>query len=188
MKPREFITSDIHFSHRGILNFCPKSRPFANVEEMDEKIIQYWNQDVSHDDTVYILGDVSFAGREDSIKIMKRLNGKKILITGNHDKKLLKDYHFRLCFDQVHDYLELNHYKHKLVMFHFPIWEWNQIHRGAIHFHGHVHGGPTGILGRIKDVGMDTNMCQVYELDRLVKSMLQYEIRTHHNKVGVVTE
>jgi len=186
MKQRTFITSDIHFSHRGILNFCPKTRPFGTTEEMDRKIIEFWNEDVSHSDLVYILGDVSFAGKDDTIKILNRLNGKKILIVGNHDKKLLKHTGVYKCFDAVHDYLEVNHDGQRLVMFHFPIWEWNQIHRGAIHFHGHVHGGSTGIPGRIKDVGMDTNMCQVYELDSLVKSMLKYDIRTHHNKVGVV--
>ena len=60
-------------------------RPFQTTEEMDEYMILRWNETVKPSDEVYILGDFSFAGAEPTAEILRRLNGKKILIIGNHD-------------------------------------------------------------------------------------------------------
>lgn len=78
-----YFTSDHHFSHKNIIQLC--NRPFNSVEDMDEEMIRRWNSVVGEQDTVYYLGDFSL-----SIKpvkgYVKRLNGYKILIAGNHDK------------------------------------------------------------------------------------------------------
>lgn len=188
-----FITSDIHFSHKNIINFCPLSRgyydgyyryvPYPNIHHMNEDIIQKWNQDVpARNSVVYIIGDVSFASMEETVSIMNRLNGEKILIKGNHDESYLKNSDFRGLFKSIHDDLEIHAAGVRVHLYHFPIWEWHHIHKGAIHFHGHLHGGYHGIPGRIKDVGMDGNKMRVYNLDKLSQEMLQLDIRTHHQK------
>ena len=77
-----FATSDHHFYHNNVIRYC--ARPFATVEEMNEKMIAAWNNRVPHDALVYYLGDFSMAFR--SVEVFtKRLNGIKILIPGNHD-------------------------------------------------------------------------------------------------------
>ena len=58
---------------------------------MDANLIRMWNKTVSEDDLVYILGDFSFYDGEKTSNILKFLNGKKILVVGNHDSKFLKD-------------------------------------------------------------------------------------------------
>lgn len=78
-----FITSDTHFNHANIIKYC--NRPFSSVEEMNEALIKNWNEVVSNDDTVLHLGDVALGNKEMAEAIIKRLNGKKILIMGNHD-------------------------------------------------------------------------------------------------------
>jgi len=76
-----FFTSDTHFGHKNILKYC--NRPFVNVEEMDEVMIERWNGRIGKNDSVYHLGDFSFSSNPKTY--FERLNGKKILIIGNHD-------------------------------------------------------------------------------------------------------
>ncbi len=178
---RTWITSDIHFSHRRIMDYCPASRAFSSVEAMDEAIVDRWNSLVSEGDLTYILGDVAFCSAKKATEFLKRLNGDKVLILGNHDKSLNKSADFKQCFKSIHEYLEIEVEGTKVVLFHYPIYSWNGMYRGSLCLHGHTHGNITGIKGRIKDVGLDTNDLRVYNLEDLVKKMLEIElIRDHH--------
>lgn len=78
-----FIIADTHFGHTNVIKYC--NRPFASAEEMDEKLIKNWNEVVSNDDVVLHLGDFGLGSKEYIGGIIKKLNGKKILIKGNHD-------------------------------------------------------------------------------------------------------
>lgn len=80
-----FFTSDTHFGHKNILDFC--HRPFSCIEEHDEVLIANWNSVVGPDDTVFHLGDFAFGGYPFWEKIVKQLNGHIILIKGNHEWK-----------------------------------------------------------------------------------------------------
>lgn len=177
----EHITSDLHFGHQNILKFCPKTRPFSSVDEMDECMIKEWNRSVHTSDTTFILGDVSYREPSRTAAIFNRLNGKKILIAGNHDEKHLKQQCFRDCFIEIHNYLEIQRNKRKIVLFHYPILEWNGMHRGSIHFYGHLHGNPSGLEGsRALDVGMDATGRVVNPLDKMIERAMKGEIRKHH--------
>jgi calcineurin-like phosphoesterase family protein len=181
----DFITSDIHFGHKNIMSFCPVTRARFNgdVDYMNEQIIREWNQKVTPHDHTYILGDVSFTNVEKTVGFMNRLNGTKTLIKGNHDAKLVKTKEFRDCFVDVMDYHSINVNGVKIVMFHYPISEWDQMHRGAVHFHGHVHGGPTGLEGsRAFDVGMDATGQVVMRMDIMIERAMSGAIRAHHQK------
>ena len=77
-----YITSDTHFSHSTMIQ---KSwRPFKSVTEMNQVIIDNWNNTVSDDDTVYFLGDFAFS--KDKEVILSQLRGNIIMVKGNHDK------------------------------------------------------------------------------------------------------
>ena len=86
-----FVISDTHFNHANILTFKDSvgkpTRTFSSVEEMNETMIERWNEVVKDGDTVYHLGDVLFGNDKESWlnKNMPRLRGKKRLIFGNHD-------------------------------------------------------------------------------------------------------
>lgn len=79
-----YFTADHHFGHQNIIDYC--SRPFANVAEMNAALIANWNAVVGSDDTVHVLGDVAMGRREDSLRLIGRLAGTKILYPGNHDR------------------------------------------------------------------------------------------------------
>ena len=80
-----YITSDTHFSHKNIIEYC--DRPYTNPEEMNKDLISKWNSVVKEDDIVLHLGDVGFGLVEELSPIIQGLNGHKILIRGNHDFK-----------------------------------------------------------------------------------------------------
>ena len=88
---KRFIIADLHFGHENIIKY--ESRPFANVEEMNARLIELWNSTVGNDDLVYVLGDFTLSRRIDVIKnLVSSLNGRKILIMGNHDTRKSIDY------------------------------------------------------------------------------------------------
>ena len=124
---------------------------------MDAELIKRHNSKVQQGDTVYYIGDMFFYDEQKSLSILKQLNGKKILVYGNHDKairrsKVLRD-EFVECRDKIdgiyiqEQFIVLDHYAHLT---------WNKSHRGAWMLHGHSHGGLTyPIEGKILDVGVD---------------------------------
>lgn len=180
---RTFITSDLHFGHTNIMKFCPQSRArFRNdVNYMNEAMVTEWNTIVQPEDLVYILGDVAFLPAQKATEYMRRCNGRKILVQGNHDRKLLNDPSFCRCFEEVHHYLDINYNGHKICMFHYPIAEWDQMHRGALHFHGHLHGGVSGLEEfRARDMGMDATGFIVVEMERAINDAMTGKIKGHH--------
>ena len=172
-----FAVADLHLGHKNIMKFCPDSRPFSSIEEMNEAIINRHNSLVSPEDTTYMLGDIAFCSGSEAARMLNRMNGKKILIIGNHDKANLKQPSFRAAFEDIYDYLEVKVNGVKVCMMHYPLAVWNERHYGSICTHGHVHGKSSGVSGRIKDVGLDTNNCYPYRLEDVVKQMLEIEYK-----------
>ena len=140
-----------------------------------------WNEKVSPEDLVYILGDVAFLPAQKAAEYMNRCNGRKILIEGNHDRKTLNDPTFRKCFEEVHSYLRLVYEGTLVIMSHYPFLEWDQMHRGSLHFFGHLHGGVTGQEKyRCMDVGMDSTGEVVISLNLAINRIKDNEIKRHH--------
>lgn len=179
---KKWITSDLHFGHTNIMKFCPVTRSrFTDVDHMNATMIKEWNESVQSNDEVYILGDIAFCNVEKAIAILDQLNGTKILVEGNHDEKLVKDERFRSRFKEIHKYLRMSHDGHKVVMFHFPILEWDRMHHGSVHFYGHVHGDKTGLEKyRARDAGFDATGKVVSSLDEMIQDALKGEIKPHH--------
>ena len=175
----------MQFANKKIMIFCPVTRARFNNDDdyMNNAMVEEWNAKVDPVDTVYILGDVAFMSGSDAGRLMKRLNGKKILVEGNHDRKTLMDETFRSAFVEVHKYLDIRYDGHKIVMFHYPISEWDQMHRGSLHFHGHLHGGESGLEKfRALDVGMDSTGEIVISMERAINKIKDNVIKGHHQK------
>ena len=165
------------------MKFCPVSRARFNddLDYMNEQMVLEWNAIVNPEDTVYILGDVAFLPADKAVKFMRRLNGTKILVEGNHDRKLLNDPVFRSCFAEVHKYLWITYKGTQVIMFHYPIAEWDQMHRGAVHFHGHLHGGVSGLEKfRARDMGMDATGMIAVTMERAIADAMTGAIKGHH--------
>lgn len=96
-----YYISDLHLGHANVIRF--DNRPFENIDEMETEIIRRWNERVTPQDTVYIIGDFSWRTSNSWIPVLKQLKGRKVLIRGNHDPKRI-DGKLAKMFDDVKDY------------------------------------------------------------------------------------
>lgn len=153
-----YFTSDHHFGHKNIIKFS--ERPFKDVTEMDEFMIQKWNEKVNPEDEVYHLGDVGLNAPDKLKKILDRLNGKIYLISGNHEKSA---HACEYRFEWIKDYYELvikDASFHKgqqlIVLSHYAMRVWNASHWGTYQLYGHSHGSlPDDPKALAFDVGVD---------------------------------
>lgn len=140
-----YYISDLHFYHKE-LNDRMDCRNFPDMETMHEYMITRWNQKVRPVDEVVILGDFSIGKGRETNELLDRLNGKKFLIRGNHDK-FLNDRHFdQSKLGWVKDYEELKDNKRKVILSHYPVFCYNGQYRldsdgnpRAYMLYGHVH-------------------------------------------------
>ena len=171
----KFYTSDLHFSHRNIIEY--EKRPFPTTEEMDEYLIYKWNDKVGRKDEVFILGDFAFCNGRIANYLLDRLKGKKHLIIGNHDKYFLKDRDFDPSkFESISKYDTTHDNKRKICMFHYPIAVWDGQNYGSLHFYGHVHSNGETHHPLLLDlgenafnVGCDVHNYEPVTLDELLK-------------------
>lgn len=165
-----WITSDLHFWHKNVMKFCSDTRPWESIEDMHEALINDWNSKVKPDDIIFHLGDFSFKGKEATEEILSQLNGKKIMVLGNHDKVLrnsVKKGTFGIV--DIVDYLEIKVDGVKICMSHFPFLDWNGKQNKSVMLHGHLHGTKSHEVGKIMDVGYDVegkifNISEVFNI------------------------
>ncbi len=132
-----FLISDPHFDHHNIIEYC--RRPFNGVDEMNEALINNWNEVVAEKDLVWLLGDVSLGNTERTLSFMHRLNGQKNLIIGNHDRKRSKKFWHRAGFAQVYkDPCEIKTENGLYVLSHEKIWR-EYLKENQLNIHGHSH-------------------------------------------------
>ena len=132
-----FYISDLHIGHENILRF--DNRPFADVNEMNNKLIENWNARVCSDDTVYILGDFIWAKESEWPSIVGSLAGNKVLIRGNHDPKQFSAATKRM-FQEITDLKEIKDSGKHVVMCHYPIPFFRAgFAPTAFMLYGHVH-------------------------------------------------
>jgi calcineurin-like phosphoesterase family protein len=154
-----FFTADTHFQHEKIIGFC--NRPFSSVEEMDKTLFTNWNAVVRPKDAVYHLGDVFFGDHDTFLPMLKKLNGRKYLVQGNHDNaaklELLAEY-FEILPPLTDIGFEWKiggiEEKFRIVLCHYPLLTWSRSRFGALMLYGHVHGRVPADAQSL-DVGVD---------------------------------
>lgn len=132
--PHVYMISDHHFGHKNIIDF--ESRPFGDVGEMTESMIDKWNAVVGKEDSVFHLGDFSFLNMEKTSAIIAGLNGYKTLIMGNHDRGRSKRWWLEAGFDEVSEHPIV--YGGFFFLSHEPMYM--NKHMPYVNIHGHIHG------------------------------------------------
>lgn len=177
-----WFASDTHFGHNNLRAHYAHRAEFDSCLEQDEWMIRDWNSRVHDRDDVYFVGDFGCYDQDYECTVLKRLKGKIHFVPGNHDRKLIKRPELikRVTTLYPFSYGELKIDGKYIVLSHFPIWEWERMHHGAWHIHGHVHAKPTGVPGKIFDAGVDGNYLSVYNFEEVRSHMNSCEIRKHH--------
>lgn len=162
-----WFTSDLHFGHRNIIDFC--NRPWKTTEEMDEVLMRNWNSVVKDDDIIFDLGDFAYATTSRWKYLIQNLKGRHFLIKGNHDESRYPGDHIFKLFEGVYDQLLLKIDNYNVYLNHYPFLCYGGAYRkDTINLFGHVHSGPYSNNGldtdRLKmlfptqyDVGVDNN-------------------------------
>lgn len=200
------FTSDWHIGHKNIIKFS--NRPFKDIEHMREVLIGNYNASSSNNTVGYFVGDMGFANSEELSSTIKRLNGTKVLILGNHDKQ--HESMYKTGFDVVINGITLWIAKHKVTITHCPLFgvyredtssmpkntgenwhgerknkEYTTEDVGQFHLHGHIHspnnGKSTKILGRQMDIGVDANNYRPVSISQ-VESFISNTINNENNK------
>jgi calcineurin-like phosphoesterase family protein len=155
-----FFIADPHFGHANIIRMC--GRPYADIEEMNEALIEAWNGRITEGDTVYILGDLFFCCKKPE-EILRCLSGKKHLILGNHDDSWMGKVDLSRYFIGVDTMLELTDGGRRLTLCHYPLLTWKDP-KTSYMIHGHIHGSTNADfwpLLRLRDnvlnAGVDVN-------------------------------
>lgn len=173
-----FFTSDHHFCHTNIIKFC--DRPFEDVEQMNEVMIQRWNEKIQAGDEVYHLGDFGLKDPDKVGRILDRLNGKKYLIAGNHEWAAQKH---PKKFKWIKDYYELKvkdtdcaNGVQRIILFHYSMRVWRGEYRGNWQLYGHSHGNLADEQERLAfDVGVDSHDFYPLSYDE-VKAIMRKKI------------
>ena len=129
-----YLISDTHFNHKKIIDYC--NRPFKDIDEMNNTIIDNWNNIIKKDDIVYHLGDFFLGSKFDLKNIVDRLNGTIYLIRGNHDRLTVKSYED--CGIIVLKNAPIIMDDYKIMLSHRPLPD-TMIKDGYVNIHGHIH-------------------------------------------------
>lgn len=148
-----YYIADQHFFHRSLITKMDH-RDFPEAETMNEYMIEKWNSKVRRNDETVILGDFALADGSTVNELLKRLNGKKYLIRGNHDSYFLDDPQFDpSLFGWIRDYSELRDNRRTIVLCHYPVMCYNGQYRRmpdgsarTFMLYGHVHNTHDEIL------------------------------------------
>ena len=103
-----YYIADLHLFHKNVTKAGVDfdDRPYDDIYQMHEDILNRWNKKITNGDTVYILGDMSLRRNKADLPVfVSQLKGHKILIKGNHDD--VSDYRYQKVYDEICEYLEL---------------------------------------------------------------------------------
>ena len=145
-----WFTADEHYGHVNIIEHC--QRPFMNVKEMDQYLIDTHNEVVEKRDTVVHVGDFCWKDINYAMPIIKALNGNHIFVCGSHDRWLKK-------VKDRYGYVYIRHLtieKQVVIACHYAMRVWPQSHHGSWQVYGHSHGCLEPV-GNQYDVGVDNN-------------------------------
>lgn len=186
-----FFTADSHFGHANVIRHC--DRPWVALEEHDEALTNLWNAFVPKKALVYHLGDFAMFGKqEDGTPRMKlyrrtrmRLNGKIILVSGNHDQMSADTLS---CFSEVHNLLDRKINGYHFTLCHYPLLAWNRsvhnfkhpndLKKCSIMLHGHCHNRLYRDNPYRLDVGVDGWDYTPVHIDEIIKNVEEFKL-TH---------
>lgn len=169
-----YFMGDLHYNHENVLKF--DNRPFKNVSEMNNFLVNELKTKLTENDILFDLGDMFWKTEESIIRnFIDEIPTKNIYkILGNHDNENL--FKYSLCnkfkalgdlFDVNIKYMEKNY---SIVLSHFPILSWRGKAYGSINLHAHCHGNIDEFNNSSSDLRVDIGFNS--ELSKLNKSFL----------------
>ena len=173
---RTWVVSDTHFGHTNVIKY--DTRPFKDVQHMNEVLVANWNSVVRPGDVVWHLGDVA-RNLEEAARIVPRLNGNIMLVRGNHDDPVWKARIRLPLFAEYHEakYVRLD--GERFYFSHYACRVWRNSHHGSFMVHGHSHGALPR-WGRSLDAGVNCNGYKPLSLQQVIETLRDESPVDHH--------
>ena len=179
-----WFSSDYHFSHDK--PFVYSKRGFSSIYAMNEAIVKRHNELVKPEDSVYFLGDAFLGGKpNESLNLLKRLNGEFFWITGNHDTDNKRE----LILNNLYNWheiglvtiLKINGLRFYLS--HYPtitseLIETKQLKSRTICLHGHTHSQNKFYENKnpyVYNCALDAHDCRPVSIDQIIKDIMKKE-------------
>ena len=173
-----FVTSDTHFCHDR--EFIFKPRGFEKIADMNEAIVERWNNVVTQEDTVYHLGDAMLNDNDAGIEFLKKLNGKIYMLNGNHDTATrIKLYAECPNVISCGEYAKVIKYRgYSFYLSHYPTLTSNldndaPLKRHVLNIFGHTHQ-VTNFYDDIPfmyHAGLDSHNCYPVDLEQVIEDI-----------------
>ena len=178
-----WFIADWHFNHTNILKYT--ERPYQRVKQMNNDIVKKHNSLVQPKDIVYVLGDVAMSKKVDALKYLHRMNGRKILILGNHDTPVTKTrWITEFGFEAVYSFFIADIEGHFVLMAHDPVESLFLaravgFNRKPLITNGHIHNlGEHSVdkeTGNVSiNVGLDVNDMLPFSFSQLLERAREY--------------
>lgn len=129
MTMKTWFISDLHLGHKNIIKYADGMRQGETIEQHNNWIVDSINSVVQRKDQLYILGDIAFGN--ENLEYLKKINGQKFLVLGNHDKGNIEVY--QPYFQNIYGMKKFRSF----WLTHAPLHP--QSCRGFFNIHGHVH-------------------------------------------------
>lgn len=175
-----WLTSDLHFCHNRDFLYGP--RGFGKVEDMNTAIVKNWNEQVSPDDDVYVLGDLMLNDNEQGLKLLKSLKGNIHVILGNHDTDARVDlYQNTYNVVEVEYGLPFKYDGYRFFLSHYPTLCTNgdsdkPLNKRVINLCGHSHTKDKFMdfdKGLIYHVELDAHDMKLVDIDTVINDIKQ---------------
>lgn len=178
-----YFTSDFHFGHNK--DFIYEKRGFSSIQEHDATLLHNFNEVLTEEDELYILGDVFLDDNEHGMDCLRQLKGQKHLIRGNHDTnarcELMKDEVIDEGYATILNYKKLHFY-----LSHYPSMTSNyddgkHLAQRVINLSGHTHFTEKFYEGNpyIYNVGVDAHACKPVSIEEIIQ-----DIRTRRDEIN----
>jgi len=171
-----YLTSDLHFGHDR--EFVYRPRGFSSIEEMNSIILYNWNNLITDEDDVYILGDLMLGNNDIGMILLSQLRGKLHIILGNHDTDNRKALYESLPHVVEITYATMLKYrKYHFYLSHYPTMTGNlekeSLHQMTLNLFGHTHSKEKfyNDMPFMYNVAMDANNCTPVSLDTIIDRM-----------------
>lgn len=169
-----YFTSDLHLFHDR--EFLYKPRGFDNVDDMVKVLIENWNNTVTDEDDVYILGDLMLNDNDKGMEVLRQLKGKLHIILGNHDTDTRVTLYKNLVNVVEITYATIIKYKkYHFYLSHYPTMTGNlengHLSEILINLFGHTHQQVNfyNDIPWMYHVGLDSHNMQLVSLDQIIE-------------------
>lgn len=184
-----YFSSDLHFGHDK--DFLYEPRGFKSIEENDEVILNNFNQIITDEDDLYILGDLMLNDNESGMQKLSALKGKIHIILGNHDTASRVELYKTLPNVVEITYATIIKYKKlHIYLSHYPTFCNNldydkPFHQTLVNFYGHTHQQTNFFDNNpyMYHVGVDSHSCCPIDIDTALEECRKQKTELNNQKM-----